>query len=316
MENQKFNIPKKNSLDSMEGINSIKNIKEKLIDIEQLDLGYSLTTIERLKDIMNEGLVGLSPDRDGIDRSSFGNKNSKEEYLADLKKNKKENIPEVFFNIVGRTSYVDEPIAPHEHSSLKAGLSNMYSVNDQIVVIFDTSSFNEVDYREEQTQEGWKERSCTNLKHKQFMIHKDRENRVNSRGKVVAYPDMGFKLSPRVPPRFIKGLVFKNFITLNASELPIKLDYSKSFWHNGKYYKFKLSDSEGLPWKTTGWETQDFNPDNLEKRALEIAQIMLDSRGQIVPIYDEKGNMWWPQKMSHEEIVKMKAEEKAQDAQD
>jgi hypothetical protein len=52
---------------------------------------------------------------------------------------------------------------------------------------------------------------------------------------------------------------------------------------------------------------------------IKVVQVMLiackENPEKVVPVYDRFGNLLWPKRMSHEEIVKMKAEEKTQDTQ-
>ncbi|MBI2356402.1 MAG: hypothetical protein HYV13_04330 [Candidatus Doudnabacteria bacterium] len=84
-------------------------------------------------------------------------------------------------------------------------------------------------------------------------------------------PAYGFALTFRVPPRMFKGVVFR-------------LDENSN--------------------KGPGLES------NLD-RAKEIAQLMLTSsndRATLLPVYDIKGNLWWPRQLTYEEVKKLVAE--------
>lgn len=43
-----------------------------------------------------------------------------------------------------------------------------------------------------------------------------------------------------------------------------------------------------------------------EKLKSDIVEIMKKKGKDLLPIYDEKGNLLWPQEIYHEDIVKMK----------
>jgi len=86
--------------------------------------------------------------------------------------------------------------------------------------------------------------------------------------------DFGYTLAYRVPPRLFKGLVINIW--------PEEVDFDQL-----------PAAKKDIIYKNAGIS--------------ELAKIMKDAAGDkkenLVPIYDNKGNLWWPEKKSHKEIV-------------
>lgn len=216
-----------------------------IFDVNGYGVGHTITPIENLDSILMNGIMGVSPQRKGVDRGSFFNKNTKEKYIDDLKKNS--HPPEVFFNISGRVPYDDE-------SSQDLNEWNFLLKREgRVDIVFDISSFQEV---KNPTDKG----DNLKVKNRQFVSQYPPESlMLNDNGETMATPDIGFKLSPRVPSRMIKGIVL-----------------------------YEYDQSERL------------------EKAVEQILFKMSENGKFFPIYDIHGNLLWPKKISHDEIVKMR----------
>lgn len=303
----------------------LEKIMTKVQDIDKYGTAFSLISSEGLlpvaagvgkenskfRNILKNGLVGVSPDRPGIDRVDWGVKNSVEEYIEDLKE-KRERPPEVFFNIVGRYG---NPKSAGGGSISEKTISKipLMRMGDLIAIMFSLDKFDEKNNRERSGKNGQNQAT----KKGTFGIHNFGRGVVddpNEHGDFNADCDYGFKLSSRVQPRMFTGIVFRKEIEINEEEKK-----SRGIFHlHGDYYKdtkgnvyleYDIGDGKKLYGETSDFEILK---EHAQKIAQDLLIVNLGKEDNLVPIYDTYGNLWWPKQISHEEIVRITNAESVQ----
>lgn len=267
----------------------LEKVMEKVQDVNRYGTAWSIVPEGRLKNIFTDGLLGVSEDREGINRCNFYNENSKELFISDVRKRHESNFsPDVYFNVVGRQEhYGDQLISKNQRIS---DVSYYFIDEDALAILFDLSSFQEVSVENNRR-----------LGYKKFGLHEHFSNpeiysvTKNDKGESMSPIEYGFRLSPRMSPRLIQGLLFYKAKKLTSEEILTipGLNPSKNFFFDeeGRYYLFRQ-----------GWFTEENNDEILEKRAKEIVIKMFEAKKTLVPVYDYKGNLWWPKRMSYEEV--------------
>lgn len=275
----------------------VEAIFDKAVDINKYGTAHSIIKLERLGNILKDGLLGFVRKEDVL-RKQYFNPNSREEYVRELKESRiSNNSPKVYFNIVGRQEYFGDQTSENQ----KIADLNYFKETDTLDIVFDVSGFKETDIPEVGGGTYGK------IHQREFTLN-EHSVKKNARGDRMAPPELGFMLSTRVPPRLIEGIIFYKTKIIDSEHLPGNPDLigGSIFGPCGYTYEGKRFDYvDGI-----GWATEEDDDSMLDVRVEQIAQIMIKSGGVQVPIYDVHGNMWWPKKMSYEEI-KIRSNEKA-----
>lgn len=324
---EKYNIPESNSLDSMEEAESsdvleiilepetkekvvkkIKDINENgtAFSVVDSDLNHLIASFDKTKSkfnsIIRHGLVGVSYERQN---GKFGTKNSATEYVNDLRSG---SSPEVFFSIVGRQPLSGGPGSTSEDKGSfnedkvrYSGYvwSNLIGENP-VAFAFDLSRY------EEQAH------ARNGLKHLEYIKHQwDERPNVDNRGERAEGFEYGFVLSGRVPPRFFTGIILKpNFREELVSDPVLLEGLSKTYGNeakdsNGKIWHKRLDFS----FKDGKYYYKKIDKEDTRRKVSILAKEMLSNIGttdNIVPIYDFYGNVWWPEEISYEDVLRNK----------
>jgi len=273
--------------------------------------------ISRLESILRYGLLGTAfTQREG----NFGVKINKADYDRLLAEGNKMSV---FFHIVGRlenddpySRNVGEPPAriDENHALFNGNLT-------QVGVLFNLSTFRE-NY------------SPNKFRGKEDSMRDDGINGVYQpyhdwnevRGKNYVDEDYGFVISPMIPREQFTGIIFKSsqpltpseyekrieelVIETKASRLKINRLYLSGFPFKPAYNEEELTPQkikeELLRCREYKYSQEESNPEKLAHRAKEIAEEQLKANGNqsdlLVPIYDIHGNMWWPERISYDQL--------------
>jgi hypothetical protein len=124
----------------------------------------------------------------------------------------------------------------------------------------------------------------------------------------------GFILPYRIPSRDYQGVVINRFDRMVFLGDVVEENESSSIDKKELFKRFKEFNDKLLKGDHDAIQ-KHFN--NYVKKIVKIMiHVHKDNPQKMIPIYDNIGNLLWPKKMTNEEIVKMKTEEKAQDTQD
>ncbi len=300
------NNPAPKSTESALSPEVLEKVMDKVQDIDEKGTAYSniialggpyknevFIKKRKLDIIFRDGLLGTGERSVEVDDIVEEIKNKKEKWLEEIKT--KKIGPYVYFNIVGRALEKfknDKPeIAQSEYIH--------HGSSDAIIFLFDLRSFKEIIptigqrdkkpgkahtfaiddptvnqsfafIREELLRNAeYVKLSETERFEKACKILADKEPKVvNNEGKPKSYTEYGFILSPRVAPRLFRGVV------LNIAG-----------------------------------ETKTDILQNRVNNIFDMMRSVYKNRTQLlIPIYDIHGNLWWPKKMSYEEVKKFVAE--------
>ncbi len=281
----------------------IEKIMGKVQDIDEYGTAYHVMTSaedlpgfsrdrderpwkERLEDILKHGLLGTVHERTGT-----VSKVNSEKWVRGVKKEKR---GEVMFNIIGREFHESDLSEREREDERKAGKTwietgtFMWQDSNKIAIIFDVSKFKEVEPR--------KGEDFKLPKPKTFHVD-SKKTKMNERGELMAQSDYGFSLYPRVAPKLFKGLVFKATRKYSEKE---REKYLKT-WGDTPNHRYALEMAQ----------VEEDDPQKLEERAEEIVLLMkkvYENKPDIlIPVYDVRGNLYWPEKLSHTEIQKLKS---------
>lgn len=176
--------------------------------------------------------------------------------------------PEVFFNIIGR-------VVPVE---------NYYNIaryfKPHLSVIFSLKPWYKDNSNENHRRSDWDkdknifvDRGTGHLEKRSFYANGHADLFApNDKGESLAESDIGFMLSPRVAPKLFRGIVVRPPKVEEPSDEQVEL----------------MKESEHIARMQT---TVNQNRPNL-----------------FVPIYDTRGNLWWPKQMSYESVKAFVAE--------
>lgn len=249
----------------------IEKIMEKVRDINEDGTAFSVINSRyptpqlesgesKLESVFAHGLIGTAKDQPGVDRDNFNNRTHKDAYIEVIKRR---GEPEVFFSIVGRTD-------PQSIRKIEYYESYFKPPKNTIAIIFELSHFKEVGVPD-----------GAPLKSHTFSPYAGGgDPKYNSKDfdqRILTYIEYGFRLMPRVPPRYFRGVIFY------------------------------LSRKDGSA------DYEEILPERFAERARQIASEMINVNKNtelFLPIYDVHGNLWWPKEMSHEEVKKFVAERK------
>ncbi len=243
---------------------------------------------ERLKDVFRDGLLGTIHERLGM-----ASKIDREKWAKGVRDEKR---GEVMFNIVGREFRDTEAGQMELEEALRKGGTwiemgtQMWQDSDKVAVILDLSSFQEVEPRKDSENFALPTTKT---------FHIDSLNiKTNEKGELMAESSFGFALYPRVAPRLFKGLVFKAARNYTNEEVEQHL----KVWGDTPERRRAYENAK----------TEEADPQKLQERADEIVALMRevckDRLDLLVPVYDVRGNLYWPEELSHEEIEKKSKE--------
>src|SRR3989338_8780624 len=200
----------------------------------------------------------------------------------------------IHFNITGRAprwlDWKESSYRPPEESAFLEISSTAWTHrHDNVAVIFDISDL-------EETEPGPKGRfdlGRDELFPKTFTSASVVDTPGSKKiGSSKPRTEFGFITATRIPPRKFQGLVYSS----------IKRDYieyfsqkTQSLQYNGKEY---YTDTEILR--------------IVRNIAATMVEANKDQLRLLMPIYDSKGNLLWPKKMSYEEVKKVVVERKKQ----
>lgn len=297
---EKQNVKREASPETPEQLPSpevIERVMAKVQDINEYGTAFSVVSWEyptpqlqtgesRLKSIFVNGLIGTYKGQEGLERHVFANETRREIYEKGLRERKK---PEVFFIILGRLNLASQKVEDTGYFDPEM---------DSVGVIFDKSSFEEVPLLSHSEDL----RIHTFSPYDYLSGHMPK----NSRGETITDTDIGFRLSPRVPPRYLRGVVFTARRRLEGAEFDKKirkiLEENRKMVHHTYY---EVDENWLRNQKKYQYETEH-RPQYLTERARQIAmEMMVVNREKtefLIPIYDSQGNLWWPKQMSYEEV--------------
>lgn len=320
-------VEKELSLEVIEMIMSkVRDINEAGQAFHILAAGYgSEKFLDKLRNILCDGLLGTSEDQQGLNRSDWFGKNDKKKYI-ELLKNKKNNkfSPDVFFNILGRRHY--DLVVPEQpefndfkkmnhypflgktkwdwtsHLKKLKNITNIYPNYISLAILFDKSNYNEVNKDAEEKLQTFT-----------YTVYPGRGGKVDKDEKkqTIFGEEFGFRLSTRVTPRYFQGIVL-NIVSLKKLN---KDDYEERIKETlernrtldcATYEKDENWLREQVEYRYIEDNSSDFSSKYIQKIAKIIKQI--DQINSFVPIYDAGGNLLWPRQMSYEEVKKFVAE--------
>ncbi|MEI7513679.1 MAG: hypothetical protein WCJ74_03615 [bacterium] len=360
---EKYNIPEKHSLDSMEGAEKsqkaeqkskneeifpeiIEKVIEKVQDIMVPGIGYhSLTTFKNKLSGSNlhkkfdfNSSLGIRYYLDYLpnellDIFSYGlapkgfkeNKEKYKEFAKSLRSDREQTYPSVWFNITGRSISKEDNEKKYD-SNLFGGIAIIFDVPSKEsfgkglrtypdikigqysiscsprLIGYLREKYPDIEPNDpriiDELYERMKKQGVTDVK--EYVDKFENSDYVlqqtfTPEGKTRVSNVEGFMTPLRIAPRKFKGLVIDfnklpKEIVLQEEEIPDVELYDR--FHNFSYDKL----SEELK----------------KEKIISMVVGAMKEIGRYWPIYDIDGNLLWPQKMTHEEIVKMKEEEKSQ----
>lgn len=272
---------------------AIEKIMKKVQDINEPETGlHSISQhtksekdrLDLLEEEMRSGILGMPYIGGEVEIEPGGAKW--------LEKVKKREGMFLFFSMIGRE------IHEVEENFWMDG-----SRKDPVAIIFDTNSFKQIDIVDithiHDKNEG---PALDRHSPKTFGTHgiehfvefpKKKIEKPPKSGKYVEFHfpdrDMGNALNFRVSPRFFKGIVFRLDREITPTEI-----------------KSRCYDSNQEI-------TEEHDEVKIQKRVDEIVSRMRSGVGsredRLVPVYDIHGNLWWPKRMSYDEVKRLASDE-------
>lgn len=283
----------------------IEQIMAKVQDIDRDGIAYRALTgktheewLEKklpythLKDVLINGSLGKQNGRGQVEKNEWA------KIQRDSIHGKGGGISQCF-NIVGRSNdEVEKGKYPRLMRTGSFGKDRLGG-GDQMGIIFDLDKFQELD-RSKFGSDSLQLRTYSNNDGKPF------EN--------CDLAEFGFSLFPRISPKLLTGIIFRcheknnieekrkhfiaNILKDKIPKIPENMyDYVYPNYINKEdLYTLNISD----------------DPEDVMKMVTKIVDMMF-STDLLVPVYDVKGNLWWPKRMSYEEVKKFVAERDAKD---
>lgn len=292
----------------------IEMIMNKVQDIERPGIAFSVIKNIKFEDVIKEGLLGSYE----MPTKGMSTDINKEDWAKRARKDRNSNV---YFNITGR-------MAGKKSQSIRSSywVSHSKLQQNNIIILFNISKFKEefpiFDRRDETKKsnnhtyrpiltytghqieiieklfgqnkgleksregydnnfdEGWyTRRSEWEKRIRAFVENISEEDKAKVIGQMDPDDENGFALSHRVSPRYFQGIV-ADFICDEDWE-------SRARDHRRTYgYNYPLFEDRVKPYLKLLLSENINHPERL------------------VPIYDTFGNLFWPQKMSHEEVKK------------
>jgi len=275
-----------------------ESIMQKVKDVNEYGNPFSAVSwnydSKKLRSIFAIGLIGTHKEQEGLDRSAFGNPTNLEAYTKTLKEREK---PDVFFNIVGR---VGRGRIPPEEQKIENYGYLMPLGHSTIFFTFDLSRFKETTTEDDK-----------NLHSHTFTLYHPTRflEKYNEKGQTMAEVEYGFRLSPRVPPKFLSGVVFALKRKLNEEEHEEKINQILTKNRKSQHSEGYERDINWIREQERHMYVEETRPEFISQRAKQIAEVMLEVNknrpDQLIPIYDVHGNLWWPKQINYEEVKKL-----------
>ncbi len=262
---------------------------------------------EVLPSVLENGLLGRADSR----RSAYEEKDAKEEWYHDFR-NKR--MAHVHFNIVDRMhrqfTDIRSTVWSDVHGPLdvcilfKIDSSREYPQPDGREDGYDTSTEEgRVMMQNDEYARAVHNYELKTSGHKGYPgepAHPSRPNKFHPSfvdgnthriGSWEVDDEYGFILNGRVPPRAFHGLALQ----INSGE-----------WERDRTF----TQEEANGWKYKG-RTFGATPEEIDDAVNYVASVMIEKNKKhperMVPIYDREGNLLWPEKMSVNEIKKMRS---------
>ena len=200
----------------------------------------------------------------------------------------------IHFNITGRAprwlDWKESSYRPPEESDFLEISSTAWTHrHDNVAVIFDISDLEETDPGPKGRFDLGRDELFPKTFTSASVVDTPGSKKI---GSSKPRTEFGFITATRIPPRKFQGLVYSS----------IKRDYieyfsqkTQSLQYNGKEY---YTDTEILR--------------IVRNIAATMVEANKDQLRLLMPIYDSKGNLLWPKKMSYEEVKKVVVERKKQ----
>lgn len=291
----------------------IEKTMEKVQDTNAKGLAYSVIKNENLEQILNQGLLGTLTPREDITPAKW------------IRYGPERRTSVVYFSIVGRR--YGRYWQPNELEIRNSLLMSVYS-EPRIAIILDLTHFKEeipsslrsrLEKRiiprsntfwcdDPMVEESW-ERNFFGLRPRDRKIleriKSERED-ITEKGEPKSSSDYGFALSPRVAPRLFRGIVCKAVRKKTDEEIiqDIKKRVSQGDIFIPGYPDLeRMKEAEK---KENYYSYTDKDPEIIrkmvEKTVFLMRKIYKGKEHLLLPIYDVHGNLWWPKKMSYEEV--------------
>lgn len=254
----------------------IEEIMAMVQDINQNGVAFSKISSGKFEQILQDGILGsyeipLNFESTTINKSDW------------VKRTKEDRHSNVYFNITGRQQ---------TNCEYQINSSNFVGCSyDNIVILFDINNF------KEEAPVNRLEVATTKNNSRKYRAVRPVPHPSNPTPPSFAAgeydPDScrGFALSNRVAPRYFKGIVAK-FIPDDIWNKTHQMERPSLYGSSDERLEFGLQfqDTEYL------------------YRLRPYLDAMLKNGKNIVPIYDSHGNLFFPKKMSHDEVKKFVAE--------
>lgn len=269
----------------------LEKVMAKVQDINEIGTGFhSLTRlgkeIHKLKEVLSDGLLGTP----AAERAEL----NKEKWAKNARSRKGAFV---FFNILGKDIDSVED-------------SFWLKQKNPIGVIFDVKPFKEKKSGAFFSTLELERNERNNYKNRTYGTHGGIQikGRLSDRER-IPYKDDGYALAFRVAPKYFQGIVFRSDRDKTEEEITNELaleqkNHSANFWE-----EYHAAIEESIR-ESPGGET--VSSEINKQRANEIVNVMqyanLEKANRLIPVYDIHGNLWWPQKMSYEEVKKFVAE--------
>lgn len=309
----------------------LEQVMEKVRDIDEPGIAYSAiirrpNEPEKLRSVLNDGILGMRRSR----RHTEDTEVSRERWRQEVRQ--KDDRPLVYFNIVGRAhDLMYYRIDDKEKTRREINISYYVQLpGNKTIILFD-SQFAEEKNHPKYASPPYKKKEVTESDkkiHRTFGVDDQYARRLydielpfsqrqEMKGlwgdKLIPESERGFVLTSRVAPRYFQGIVFKVARVRTEEEVRKELKRTAIL--------LRISNSDEMKMNKERIEIQkrsidEDRPEKWDQRAQELAETMMEANQkkpqQLVPIYDVYGNLYWPKKMSYEEVKQYVASRRTQ----
>lgn len=280
---------------------SIRMVMGKVQDIDKPGLAYSgIRDKEAIGKILHDGFLGV--DNEKTEGLQLGEKERKEVNRESWGRAARTRRTIVHFNIVGR----EAGWRRKEKREIYGGSigASYYSLPGKIWIVFNPLKFEEVEVDASNRSEYHTPDKSYKFHQNSYVLARDHEKNTEV-GQIVD-DEYGFLLSSRVAPRFFQGIVFCAERKYEHDSDILK-SLRSTLWGSPLNDQMRLHVQKEI----YSYEKQ-IDEDKAKIQVDELVQIQMKAdsmKPQLLnPIYDTEGNLWWPKRMSHEEVKKFVAE--------
>lgn len=294
----------------------IECIMQKLDNIDRDGIAFNQFAASKFPRILQSGLLGNSIDKRHHTRGSI----DPEQWKTSVRN---QNAI-VHFNITGRERF--RKSVDQKKTTLGISCSHWMQRPGNACILFDLSGFQELVPRFKETQQllhtfrantpslpqGFHDfpldTAISDPKLKKFL----RQWHTTEDGKPIVEGEFGFVLNPRIAPRRFMGIVFCPGRLNSEEEIQQNLTELKKYIHERGIEDTAEADwllekeEFGLRHGDDRYSERTDDPLNIQRQAEELASVQLYVNRahpeRLLPIYDTKGNLCWPVKMSYQEI--------------